>query len=118
MSSAPCFVDVAPVTRTHEVLIELGHRVTRQVAPDGSLNAYIIIANPERCHEKWGTVLESDWALCDAAEAAPSYSPVRFAVYVDGPWINEYDTSQPGWIGAPPKATANAFFPIMCDNKF
>lgn len=90
-SLANRFVDVAPVTRTHEVLIELGHRVTRQVASDGSLTAYTIIANPERCHEKWGTVLESDWALCDAAEAAPSYGPTRRAVYLKGRYVSTHE---------------------------
>jgi hypothetical protein len=67
------YIEVAPVTRTHDVLISFGHKVVRVVLPDNTLGAYTILANPERC-SKWGLVPESDWRLCDEAEAAPVHT--------------------------------------------
>jgi hypothetical protein len=74
------YVEVAPVTRTHAVLAELGHKITRALLTNGALGVYTILANPERC-TKWGTVPESDWRLCDAAEAAPIHTCSPHPIY-------------------------------------
>ena len=90
MNDRTRFVDVPAATRTHEVLLELGHRVTRQANRDGSLGAYTIHANPDHA-DKWGTVPESDWALCDAVEAAQTYGPTRRAVYRTGRYVSTHE---------------------------
>jgi hypothetical protein len=63
-------IPAAPATRTHEVLAELGHTIHRVVLPDGTLGVWEVRANPARA-DKWGCITEADWALADAAEAAP-----------------------------------------------
>ena len=91
------FVEAKPVTRSHYVLIELGHRVAHQVMKDGTLcPAYHIIANPNR-KDKYGDILEEDYQRCDEAEEAPLYGPVRRPVYTRV-WVDEYDRTEPGWM--------------------
>jgi hypothetical protein len=85
------FADVPAVTRTHEVLLSLGHRVTRQVNRDGSLGVYTVHANPERA-DKWGAIPEADWTLCDAAEAAPVFGPAMARpVYATGRYVSTHE---------------------------
>lgn len=91
------FIDIEPLTRTHAVLISLGHRVTRQVKKDGSLSDAInVIANPDR-RDRWGAIPEEDWQLCDEAEEAPTYGPRRTAKYKTVRRYG-YDMRNPSWM--------------------
>ena len=92
------FVQAKPVTRTHEVLIELGHRVLHQVWKDGTVSPGItLIANPAR-QDEHGAIPEEDWQLCDEAEAAPLYGPARPKAVYTQVWVDGYDMNQPGWM--------------------
>lgn len=65
--------EVAPATIEQEVLAGFGHKVLRAVLKDGSLGAWMVQANPERCG-KWGEIPEEDWEAAEEAAKAPAYT--------------------------------------------
>jgi hypothetical protein len=96
-STENTFIDTKPLTRTHCVLVSLGHRVCRQVRKNGTVSeAFTVIANPDR-RDRWGAIPEEDWKLCDEAEEARTYGPHRTATYKTVRH-HGYDMRNPSWM--------------------